>query len=140
MELGVMTTTVLVVALMLVLQPLLHLLNVPEEQFAMSYAYISVLIVGLFATVLYNLCANTLRAIGDSLTPLLFLILATVSNIGLDYLFILAFHMGVQGAAYGIGTINFRCIMFYSNFPEIPGFTFAKIRFSAGKRTDRGNV
>ena len=99
-ELGVMTTTVLVVALMLVLQPLLHLLNVPEEQFAMSYAYISVLIVGLFATVLYNLCANTLRAIGDSLTPLLFLILATVSNIGLDYLFILAFHMGVQGAAY----------------------------------------
>lgn len=100
MELGVMTTTVLMVALMLVLQPLLHLLNVPEEQFAMSYAYISVLIVGLFATVLYNLCANTLRAIGDSLTPLLFLILATVSNIGLDYLFILAFHMGVQGAAY----------------------------------------
>ena len=100
MELGVMTTTVLVVVLMLVLQPLLHLLNVPEEQFAMSYAYISVLIVGLFATVLYNLCANTLRAIGDSLTPLLFLILATVSNIGLDYLFILAFHMGVQGAAY----------------------------------------
>lgn len=99
-ELGVLTTAVLVVVLMFVLQPLLHLLNVPEEQFAMSYAYISVLIVGLFATVLYNLCANTLRAIGDSLTPLLFLILATVSNIGLDYLFILAFHMGVQGAAY----------------------------------------
>ena len=98
--LGVLTTTVLVVALMFVLQPLLHLLNVPEEQFAMSYAYISVLIVGLFATVLYNLCANTLRAIGDSLTQLLFLILATVSNIGLDYLFILEFHMGVQGAAY----------------------------------------
>lgn len=98
--LGVLTTTVLVVALMFVLQSLLHLLNVPEEQFAMSYAYISVLIVGLFATVLYNLCANTLRAIGDSLTPLLFLILATVSNIGLDYLFILEFHMGVQGAAY----------------------------------------
>lgn len=99
-ELGVLTTAVLVVVLMFVLQPLLHLLNVPEEQFAMSYAYISVLIVGLFATVLYNLCANTLRAIGDSLTPLLFLILATVSNIGLDYLFILEIHMGVQGAAY----------------------------------------
>ena len=99
-ELGVLTTAVLVVVLMFVLQPLLHLLNVTEEQFAMSYAYISVLIVGLFATVLYNLCANTLRAIGDSLTPLLFLILATVSNIGLDYLFILEFHMGVQGAAY----------------------------------------
>mgnify|MGYP000570962481 FL=1 len=58
------------------------------------------LIVGLFATLFYNLCANTLRAIGDALTPLIFLIVATVSNIGLDYLFILGFQMGVQGAAY----------------------------------------
>ena len=124
MELGVMTTTVLVVALMLVLQPLLHLLNVPEEQFAMSYAYISVLIVGLFATVLYNLCANTLRAIGDSLTPLLFLILATVSNIGLDYLFILAFHMGVQGAAYAtvlaqLISVVLRFIRIFRKFPVL---------------------
>ena len=140
-ELGVLTTAVLVVVLMFVLQPLLHLLNVPEEQFAMSYAYISVLIVGLFATVLYNLCANTLRAIGDSLTPLLFLILATVSNIGLDYLFILEFHMGVQGAAYATVLAQLiSVVLCCSNFPEIPDFTFAKIRFSTGERTDCGNV
>lgn len=99
-SLGVLTTLALVLMLMIFLHPVLNLLHVPQAQFEMAYAYISVLIVGLFATLFYNLCANTLRAIGDALTPLIFLIVATVSNIGLDYLFILGFQMGVQGAAY----------------------------------------
>lgn len=99
-SLGVLTTLALVLMLMIFLHPVLDLLHVPQAQFEMAYAYISVLIVGLFATLFYNLCANTLRAIGDALTPLIFLIVATVSNIGLDYLFILGFQMGVQGAAY----------------------------------------
>lgn len=99
-SLGVLTTLALVLMLMIFLHPVLNLLHVPQAQFEMAYAYISVLIIGLFATLFYNLCANTLRAIGDALTPLIFLIVATVSNIGLDYLFILGFQMGVQGAAY----------------------------------------
>ena len=99
-SLGVLTTLALVLMLIIFLHPVLNLLHVPQAQFEMAYAYISVLIVGLFATLFYNLCANTLRAIGDALTPLIFLIVATVSNIGLDYLFILGFQMGVQGAAY----------------------------------------
>lgn len=99
-SLGVLTTLALVLMLMIFLHPVLNLLHVPQVQFEMAYAYISVLIIGLFATLFYNLCANTLRAIGDALTPLIFLIVATVSNIGLDYLFILGFQMGVQGAAY----------------------------------------
>ena len=99
-SLGVLTTLALVLMLMIFLHPVLNLLHVPQAQFEMAYAYISVLIVGLFATLFYNLCANTLRAIGDALTPLVFLIVATVSNIGLDYLFILGFQMGVQGVAY----------------------------------------
>ncbi len=98
--LGLVTTAVLVVILMLFLHPVLNVLHVPQAQYDMAYAYISVLIVGLFTTLLYNLCANTLRAIGDSITPLVFLIVSTVSNIGLDYLFILGFKMGVQGAAF----------------------------------------
>ncbi len=97
--LGVVTTAVLVVGLMIFLHPVLNLLHVPDAQYTMAYSYISVLIVGLFATLLYNLCANTLRAIGDAITPLIFLIVSTVSNIGLDYLFILGFKTGVQGAA-----------------------------------------
>lgn len=100
MELGLLTTGVIVTAMMVLLNPALQFLNVPQAQLAAGRSYISVMIVGLFATFFYNLCANTLRAIGDALTPLLFLILATVTNIALDYLFILGFRMGVQGAAY----------------------------------------
>ena len=99
-SLGVLTTLALVLMLMIFLHPVLNLLHVPQAQFEMAYAYISVLIVGLFATLFYNLCANTLRAIGDALTPLIFRIVATGSNLGLDYVFILGFQMGVQGAAY----------------------------------------
>uniref|UniRef100_UPI00286F7F29 MATE family efflux transporter n=1 Tax=Anaerosporobacter sp. TaxID=1872529 RepID=UPI00286F7F29 len=49
---------------------------------------------------IYNICASVLLAIGDTITPLIFLIIATILNVGLDYLFILGFHMGVEGAAY----------------------------------------
>lgn len=110
-SLGVLTTLALVLMLMIFLHPVLNLLHVPQAQFEMAYAYISVLIVGLFATLFYNLCANTLRAIGDALTPLIFLIVATVSNIGLDYLFILGFQMGVQGAAYATVLAQFLSVV-----------------------------
>lgn len=99
-SLGLITTAVIVILLLIFLKPVLGILNVPETEFAMAYSYISILIAGLFVTVLYNLCANTLRAIGDAVTPLMFLILASASNIVLDYLFILGFGLGVRGAAY----------------------------------------
>ena len=98
--LGFVTAAILVTGVFVFLRPLLSIMHVPAEQKEMAYTYISILVLGMFVTLAYNMCANVLRAIGDSLTPLLFLILATVSNIGLDYLFILEFHMGVQGAAY----------------------------------------
>ena len=73
--------------------------DVPAEQKEMAYTYISILVLGMFVTLAYNMCANVLRAIGDSLTPLIFLILAAVLNVILDYVCILAFSMGVGGAA-----------------------------------------
>ena len=61
--------------------------------------YIGIILAGLLASTLYNICAAILRAVGDSFTPLIFLIIASFLNIGLDYGFILGFHMGVEGAA-----------------------------------------
>jgi putative MATE family efflux protein len=90
---------VVILALYGFLAPLLQVLNVPQEQLGMAYSYISILILGMFITLAYNICANTLRAIGDSMTPLLFLLLSSLVNIGLDYLCILTFHLGVAGAA-----------------------------------------
>lgn len=82
------------------LAPLLQFLNVSDNLLPNAKAYISVILAGLVIATLYNVCASILRAIGDSFTPLLFLILSAVLNIFLDYTFILNLHMGVAGAAY----------------------------------------
>ncbi|MBQ7956265.1 MAG: MATE family efflux transporter [Lachnospiraceae bacterium] len=84
---------------LLFLSPILRLLNIEAEILPQSKAYISIILAGLIASTLYNLCASILRAIGDSFTPLLFLILASFLNILGDYAFILFFDMGVAGAA-----------------------------------------
>lgn len=98
--LGFVTATVIILSTAFLLQPILRLLQVPAEQYEMAHAYIRVLVWGMFITLAYNLCANTLRAIGDSVTPLLFLMIASFTNIALDYFFILVLHLGVAGAAY----------------------------------------
>jgi len=82
------------------LTPLLQFLNISTDLLPNAKAYISVILAGLVVGTLYNICASILRAIGDSFTPLLFLILSTVLNIFLDYAFILYLHMGVAGAAH----------------------------------------
>ena len=79
---------------------LLKLLNISPELLAAARGYIGIIIAGLLAATLYNICAAMLRAIGDSFTPLLFLILAAFLNIAMDYGFILCLHTGVEGAAY----------------------------------------
>ncbi len=82
------------------LSPILRILHIDAEILAESKSYISVILAGLLAAAFYNVCAAILRAVGDSLTPLLFLIFASFLNIFLDYMFILHLHMGVAGAAY----------------------------------------
>ena len=81
------------------LTPILRFLNIAEDILPQSKSYIGIVLAGLLAATLYNVCAAILRAIGDSFTPLLFLILASFLNIVLDYVLILHIHMGVAGAA-----------------------------------------
>ncbi|SFR97229.1 MATE family efflux transporter [Anaeromicropila populeti] len=92
--------TISISSLCLVLLPqILGVLNVSSELMPESVSYIRIIVLGLLATTFYNICAAILRAIGDSYTPLIFLILSNLFNIGLDYLFILYFQKGVSGAA-----------------------------------------
>lgn len=79
---------------------ILELMQTPPEIIDQSYDYLVVIFTGTGATVLFNYLSNVLRAIGDSRTPLIFLIVASVLNIILDYLFILAFNMNVEGAGF----------------------------------------
>lgn len=81
------------------LMPLLRLLNTPEEIIDQSYAYVSSLLLFVGVMFAYNLLAGLLRAIGNSVAPLIFLVLSSVLNVLLDILFITRFSMGIRGAA-----------------------------------------
>ena len=98
--LSVIITVVMTAGSMASMKSLLLFMNTPEDIFADAYAYIMIICGGIGATVLYNLLSGILRALGDSKTPLYFLVLSAVLNIGLDLFFIIVFHMGVAGAAY----------------------------------------
>ena len=79
--------------------PLLRLLHTPEEVYGMAHDYLVPVILFLFVTMAYNLFAGFLRAVGNSVAPLIFLIISSCLNVGLDILFIVPLGMGVQGAA-----------------------------------------
>lgn len=101
---------------------ILSLMHTPSDIIARSHQYILTIFAGLPAYFLYNYCAGVLRSLGDSRTPVFFLILASLLNIVLDIVFILAFHWDVFGAAFatvlsqlfaGLGCLVRMC----RNFP-----------------------
>jgi len=81
------------------LMPILRLLKTPDIIIDEAYSYISILIMFVIVLFAYNLCAGLLRAIGNSVMSLLFLIISSMLNVALDILFITQFDMGVRGAA-----------------------------------------
>ncbi|MDR0561699.1 MAG: MATE family efflux transporter [Spirochaetaceae bacterium] len=98
--LGVAVTLGLMGISVMSARPLLIFLRTDPKILDAAYSYIIVIYWGIPATLLFNLCSNMMRAVGDSFTPLVFLIIACVINIILDYAFIRGFHTGVEGAAY----------------------------------------
>lgn len=79
---------------------LLHLIRTPEEVFADSRLYLDIYILGLPFVFLYNVATGIFSALGDSKTPFIFLACSSLSNIGVDILFVTAFRMGVAGVAW----------------------------------------
>ena len=86
----------------ILMKPILYMMNVPQDIFHDAYLYIQICVLGLITANFYNLLASILRALGDSKTPLYFLIFASILNIFLALLFILKFHMGVPGSAIAV--------------------------------------
>ena len=78
----------------------LRAMGTPEETMADSILYLRIYFLGLIGNLLYNMGAGILRAIGDSKRPLYFLIVGCMTNIVLDVVLVLFFHMGVAGAAW----------------------------------------
>lgn len=80
--------------------PVLCLLKTPNDILGDAAAYVRIIIAGIVFTAIYNMCANVLRAVGDSKTPLYCLLLAVAANIVLDLLFVAVCGWGICGAAY----------------------------------------
>ncbi len=79
---------------------LLHLIQTPDDVFADSKLYLDIYILGLPFVFLYNVATGIFSALGDSRTPFIFLACSSLSNIGVDILFVTAFKMGVAGVAW----------------------------------------
>ena len=81
-------------------RPILELMQTPSDIIDLSYNYIVVIFAGIPAIMLYNILSAYLRSLGDSATPVIFLVISAGLNIGLDLLFIVTFKWGVFGAAF----------------------------------------
>ena len=82
-----------------VTKPLLHLLNTPDSIIDWCYSYLMILFLGIAGSTSYNILSGILRGLGDSVSALVYLLVATGINIVLDYVFVAFFDMGVAGVA-----------------------------------------
>lgn len=98
--LGLTATALITLVAVFCTDDILRIMQTPAEIFDEAYRYIHIVFLGAGATILYNLGSGVLRALGDSRTPLCFLIAAALANIALDVLFMRTLGMGVEGAAY----------------------------------------
>lgn len=98
--LSILFSVLLTAVCCLLSHQLISLMQIPQDIAQEAYDYMFVVLLGTGATIFYNAISNILRALGDSKTPLYFLVFSSILNIILDLLFILSFHMGVAGAAW----------------------------------------
>lgn len=100
----------------LLLEQFIVWLNIPKEAVTFTREYLRVILAGIPFVFLYNFLASVLRSVGNTVAPLLFLAVAALTNIVLDLVFILSFHMGVAGAAWATVTaqvLSALCIAVY---------------------------
>jgi len=114
-------------------EDIFRLMKLPEELMPTANAYFSIYVSGLVVFFGYNGVAAILRGMGDSITPLYFMVLATILNIGLDLLFIIKFGWGIEGAALATiiaqGTAFIVAIFYLNKTHELIRFNFREFAF-----------
>ena len=114
--LAIAFAAVLTVATGLLCGTILTVMNTPADIYEGAYWYIFIIFMGIPATFLYNLLAAIIRSLGDSKTPVYFLAMSSVLNIGLDLAFILVFRLGVAGASLATvlsqGVSGLACLVY----------------------------
>lgn len=128
--------SVVITAILLICNgPLLKIMNTPDYIFDGAYTYLFIIFAGYIAMMAYNSLAAILRAIGDSRTPLYFLILSSALNIVLDLVFVINFEMGVAGVAYATviaqAVSAVLCLVYMSRkYPQVMEATKEEAVFS----------
>lgn len=116
MWLAIVFAAVMTVFTTILCRQILVLMKTPEDILEGAYDYIWVIFLGIPVIYLYNMLSGIIRALGDSRTPLIFLLLASVLNIGLDLFFIIVLHWGVAGAAWATviaqGVSGLLCLIY----------------------------
>lgn len=114
--LGLVFSAVMTALTVFFCRDILQLMNTPKNIIEDAYAYIVVIFIGIPTVFLYNILSGIIRALGDSKTPVIFLVISSLVNIGLDLLFIIRFEMGVAGAAWATvisqGLSGILCLVF----------------------------
>ena len=99
MSLSALSALLLLILGQIAAEPILVLLNTPPEIMDGSLLYLRIMFLGIPIVMAYNLLATILRSLGDGQTPLYAMIVASISNLILDLIFVLVFHWGIAGAA-----------------------------------------
>lgn len=99
MVLNVLVAVLFTILSCIFIMPLLELLHTPKNVIMDAYQYIIIILLGMIITVAYNMEAGILRAVGNSRTPLYFLIISSIANIILDLVFVVVLSLGIQGLA-----------------------------------------
>ena len=97
---SLLVTLILTGLSLLLIDPLLQVMQTPADIYNQAKEFITIILGGMVASMAFNLLSNMIRALGDSRTPLFFLIFAVIINVVLDLVFIQNFGMGVAGAAW----------------------------------------
>ena len=139
---SIVVTVILTILSLVLVRPLLLVMQTPAEILDDAEIFISIILFGIFAAMAFNLLSNVIRALGDSRTPLVFLIIASIVNVVLDLVLIINFHMGVAGA--GAATVTAQvvasllCVLYIQR--RMPNLQVRKKDFSLNKKEIRDHL
>ena len=97
---GIWSSVIATAAGLIFIPSVLRMMNTPDSVMPHSLVYFRIYFAGVFTVILYNVCMSVMRALGDSLHPLYYLIVSSLVNVALDLLFVAGFQWGVGGAAF----------------------------------------
>ena len=107
--------TCMALAGILLVPALLHVVDCPADVYTDAALYMRIYFVGILFTAMYNVAAGVLRAVGDSRSPFIYLVITSITNIVFDIIFVVFLHMGVAGAAFAtIGSQLLSCILIFT--------------------------